>query len=50
MLEAEPQAAAKRKAAEEAAASARADKAAFCERVWADYGEDGTKIADLVTR
>jgi tetratricopeptide (TPR) repeat protein len=50
MLEAEPQAAAKRKAAEEAAASARADKAAFCERVWADYGEDGTKIAALVTR
>jgi hypothetical protein len=50
MLEAEPQASAKRKAAEEAAAAARTDKAGFCERVWADYGNGGAKVADLLHR
>ena len=50
MLDAEPHAAAKRKAAEEAAAAARTDKAGFCERVWADYGGNGKKFADLLTR
>jgi tetratricopeptide (TPR) repeat protein len=50
MLEAEPQASAKRKAAEEAAAAARTDKAGFCERVWADYGNGGAKVANLLHR
>ena len=50
MLDSEPHAGAKRKAAEDAAAAARTDKAAFCEGVWADYGQNGKKVADLLTR
>lgn len=50
MLAAEPHAAAKRKAAEDADAAVRTDKAAFCEGVWADYGQNGKKVADLLTR
>ena len=49
-LASEPHASAKRKAAEEAAAAARADKAAFCNRVWAEYGAGGTRLAGLVSR
>lgn len=50
MLGEEPHAGAKRKAAEDAAAAARTDKASFCERVWADYGLDGKKVAGLFAR
>jgi hypothetical protein len=50
MLDAEPHAGAKRKAAEDAAAAARTDRAGFCERVWADYGLDGKKVAGLFAR
>ncbi len=49
-LEAEPYAGLTRAETERAEAGLKADKTAFCDRVWAEYGAEGTRVRALVER
>ena len=49
-LEAEPYAGLTRAETERAEAGLKADKTGFCDRVWAEYGAEGTRVRALVER
>jgi tetratricopeptide (TPR) repeat protein len=49
-LEAEPYAGLRLKETERAEAELRADETGFCERVWAEYGSEGSRVRALVSR
>jgi tetratricopeptide (TPR) repeat protein len=49
-LETEPFAGLKRREAERTEAELEADRTRFCERVWAEYGPEGTRVPALVRR
>jgi len=50
MLDTEPYAGLIRDETLRAEAGLKADKAAFCDRVWAEYGAEGTRVRALVER
>jgi len=49
-LEAEPYAGLTRAETERAEAGLKADKTGFCDRVWAEYGAEGTRVRAIVER